>query len=98
MSDEIVLRIGIKAYRRLSYMIGRAEEANMIAEAARLGAISAEKGIREVLSMMADQQNIVLPDGYAVRLDDDTGDVIITPKKPEGFPAELAKLMNGSKE
>lgn len=78
MSDKIVLKLTPKTARKMSYMMGRSDEANSVAEAAKQAATAAEGRVKEILRFVADESDQQLPERYRVVFDDETNEVSIT--------------------
>jgi hypothetical protein len=92
----IVLKLNLKTAKRLSYAVGRSDEANAIVQAATQAAKAAEKEVRDLVSFVADQQDVKLPPDFGIRFEEDATEITITTHEPPPF-MELpeAVRMNG---
>jgi hypothetical protein len=76
----IILQLSNTTARRLSYLIGHSDEANIVVEAAMSAAKIAEQNVRDVIKLVADQSGNTLPETYSVEFKDDVNEIHITPK------------------
>lgn len=101
MSEDIILKLSPKTARHLSYCIGRSDEANAVAGAATQAAKSAEKNVRDMLVMIADQDGQKLPENFALTFDEDSSVVTIVEHQPVEYnaPPQTSVLnVNGVRE
>lgn len=66
------VKMGAETARRLSYAVGRSDEANSVAAAARQAAIAAEQMVRDIVLGMSEVQNVKLPARFSLKFTDDT--------------------------
>jgi hypothetical protein len=95
----IVLKLNLKTAKRLSYAVGRSDEANAVVQAATNAARAAEKEVRDLISLVADQQEVQLPPDFGIKFEEDTNEITITSKEPPPF-MEIPEIlrMNGVQE
>lgn len=79
---EYTLKLGTENARRLSYAIGRSDEANALVEATKRAAMAAEQGVRELILLLASQQEIKLPEQFNLRFPGD--DVVVVVERLTG--------------
>lgn len=77
----ITLNLNNSVARRLSYMIGHSDEANMVVEAAMRAARVAEQNVRDVIFLVAEQSGEKLPDNFSVEFKEEENLLLITPKE-----------------
>ncbi len=75
---DIVLKMNVKTARRLSYAIGHSDEANAVVYAATNAAKVAEQNVRDIINLIADQQEVKLPYHYGVVFDEDENVITLT--------------------
>lgn len=90
--DNLTFKLNNKTARRLSYMIGRSEEANYIVNSAINAAKAAEANVRSMVDLIADQAGCKLPERYGISFDEDDNEItvktefaepLVDPNKPD---------------
>lgn len=89
----IILKLNMKTAKRLSYAVGRSDDANAFVQVATQAAQNAEREIRDLVSLVADQQDIQLPPNFGIRFIDDANEIEITTREP--MPNSLVELPAG---
>jgi len=89
----IVLKLNLKTAKRLSYAVGRSDEANAVVQAATNAARAAEKEVRDLVGFVADQQEIQLPPNFGIKFEEETNEITIT--TPEPMPLPMGELPVG---
>ena len=79
----ITLQLSNHTARRLSYLIGRSDEANAVVEAAMGAAKVAEQSVRDVIALVANESGEALPGNYNVEFKDELNQLVITSKDEE---------------
>jgi hypothetical protein len=98
MEKFIVLKLNPKTARHLAYCVGRSDEANAVAAAAAQAAKSAEKNVRDMIAMIADQDGQSLPDNFSMSFDENTNVVTITARDSVEHNVQPSLHVNGVKE
>jgi len=93
---SFVLQLNPKTARRLAHAIGMSDQANTIVQANLTAAREAENNVRDVVSLIADQTQVILPPYYSIQFDDEINEVTITSTDPPEMPTQLR--VNGKQE
>ena len=77
----IKLELSNQTARRLSYLMGHSDEANVVVQAALGAARSAEQHVRDLVGLIATQAGEKLPDDYTVEFHEEENHIRILTKE-----------------
>lgn len=76
----IAVQLSNTTARKLSYLIGRSDEANTVVEAAMNASKVAEQNVRDIIKLVTDQAGHKLPETYTVEFKEELNELRIMPR------------------